>query len=44
MTQKIEAIHSSLMSRKKGLRWRTRNLVGDKVKWYKEVEAGQGEA
>ena len=44
LTQKIEAIRSSLMSRKKGLRWRARSLIGERVKWYKEVEVGQGEA
>jgi hypothetical protein len=44
LTQKIEAIRSSLMTRKKGLRWRARSLIGERVKWYKEVEAGQGEA
>jgi hypothetical protein len=44
LTQKIEAIRSSLMTRKKGLRWRARSLIGERVKWYKEVEVGQGEA
>jgi hypothetical protein len=44
LTQKIEAIRSSLMTRKKGFKWRARSLIGERVKWYEEVEAGQGEA
>jgi hypothetical protein len=44
LTRKVETIRSSLLSKKKGLRWTARSMIGDKVKWYKEVEAGQGEA
>ena len=44
LTRKIEAIRSSLMTKKKGLRWRARSVIGERVKWYKEVEVGQAEA
>jgi len=44
LAQKIETIRSFLMTKKKGLRWTARSLIGERVKWYKEVEAGQGEA
>jgi hypothetical protein len=44
LTQKIETIRSLLMTKKKGLRWTARSLIGERIKWYKEVEAGQGEA
>jgi hypothetical protein len=44
LTGKIEAVRSSLVTTKKGLRWRARSLIGERVKWYKEVEAGEGEA
>jgi hypothetical protein len=42
--QKLDAIRGSLISRKKWFRWRARSLLGEKMKWYKEVEAGLGEA
>jgi hypothetical protein len=44
LTHKLETIRSSLISRKKGLRWRARRLIGERVKWYEQVEAGEGEA
>jgi hypothetical protein len=44
LTQKVETIRCSLMATRKGLRWRTRSIIGDKVKWYNEVEVGEGEA
>jgi hypothetical protein len=44
LTRKIEAIRSSVMTKKKGLRWRARSMIGERVKWYKEVEPGQAEA
>lgn len=44
LTHKLETIRSSLVSRKKGLRWRARRLIGERVKWYEQVEAGEGEA
>jgi hypothetical protein len=43
LTMKLGAIHNSLINIKKGLRWRVRSLIGERVKWYGEVEAGEGE-
>ena len=44
LTHKLTTIQSSLITRKKGLRWRIRSRIGERVKWYKQVEAGEGEA
>jgi hypothetical protein len=44
LAQKIETIRSVLVTKKKGLRWTARSLIGERVKWYNEVETGQGEA
>jgi hypothetical protein len=44
LTQKVETIRGSLMTTRKGPRWVARSIAGDKVKWYNEVEIGQGEA
>jgi peroxiredoxin (alkyl hydroperoxide reductase subunit C) len=41
---KIDTIRDALISKNKGLRWRTRNLLGERVKWYDEVETGENEA
>jgi hypothetical protein len=41
---KLAAIHESLISKKKKLRWKARNLLGERVKWYEEIETGEGEA
>jgi len=43
LTLKVEIIRNSLMTKKKGLRWTARSMIGDRIKWYNEVEAGQGE-
>jgi len=40
---KLDAIHESLISKKKELRWKARNLLGERVKWYEEIETGEGE-
>lgn len=42
--RKLDAIRDALISRKKGFRWRTRSLVGERVKWYQDVEVGVDEA
>ena len=42
--RKLDTILGALISRKKDLRWKIRGRVGEKVKWYKEVEEGLGEA
>jgi hypothetical protein len=44
LTQKVETIRGSLMTTRKQPRWIARSITGDKVKWYNEVEVGQGEA
>jgi len=44
LNQKVETIRRSLMTRRKGLRWTTRSIVGDKVEWHNEVEVVPGEA
>lgn len=44
LVRKVDAIRDSLISRKKGLRWSARSLLGERVKWYEEVEAGANEA
>jgi len=41
--RKLGIILDSLVSRKKNFRWKARSLVGEKVKWYKEVEEGLAE-
>ena len=40
---KLDAIHDSLISKIKELRWKARNLLGERVKWYEEIETGEGE-
>jgi hypothetical protein len=40
---KLDRIRDSLISEKKGLRWRTRNIFGERVKWYQEIEQGVDE-
>ena len=41
--RKLDAINDSIISRKKGLRWRARAILGERRKWYKEVTPGPGE-
>jgi peroxiredoxin (alkyl hydroperoxide reductase subunit C) len=43
LVTKLNAIHDALTSKKKDLRWRARNLLGERVKWYEEIETGEGE-
>ena len=40
---RIDVIREAIVSKKKGLKWRVRDLVGERVKWYDEVEIGEGE-
>jgi hypothetical protein len=44
LTQKVETIRGSLMTKRKGPRWIARSITGDKVKWYNDVEVVQSEA
>jgi len=35
---KIDTIRDAINSRNKGLRWRTRSLIGERVKWHEDVQ------
>ena len=43
LTQKVETIRRTLVTARKEPRWIARSIIGDKAKWYNEVELGQGE-
>lgn len=43
LTLKIEAIQNAIKIKKKALLWRLRGSLGEKVKWYQDVESGEGE-
>ena len=43
LTQKAETIRRTLVTTRKEPRWIARSIIGDKVQWYNEVEAGRGE-
>ena len=44
LVERLNAIRNALMTGKKGVRWTIRSLIGERVRWYREVETGQGEA
>jgi hypothetical protein len=44
LLEKVNAIRDSLNSSKKTLKWRARRVLGERVKWYKEVEEDTAEA
>lgn len=44
LVERLSAIRNALMTGKKGVRWIFRSLIGERVRWYREVETGQGEA
>jgi len=44
LVRKLEAISETINSKKKGSRWRARSIIGERMKWYDEVEAGIDEA
>jgi peroxiredoxin (alkyl hydroperoxide reductase subunit C) len=41
---KTDAIRDAIISKNKGLGWKARGLLGERVKWYDEVETGENEA
>ena len=43
MVHKLDEMRGSIISSKKGLRWRARGMLGARVKWYNEVVKGVGE-
>jgi dsDNA-specific endonuclease/ATPase MutS2 len=44
LSAKLDAIRTSLKEAKKGIRWRIRNIISRRMKWYEKVEVGEGEA
>jgi peroxiredoxin (alkyl hydroperoxide reductase subunit C) len=44
LIQKVDAIYRFLISKKKGLSWKARNVLGERMKWYEDVNAGTYEA
>jgi hypothetical protein len=43
LKEKLEMILYTLMTTKKALKWRLRNLIGERVKWYNDIELGEDE-
>jgi len=43
LINKLETIHTNIQMGTKTFRWKLRSLLGGKVRWYKEVELGEGE-
>jgi len=43
LVSKLETIQNDIKMKKKKLRWKLRSVIGEKAKWYKEVEIGEGE-
>jgi len=40
---KIERVQYSIKTVKKSVTWKIRNMIGERLKWYKDVEMGEGE-
>jgi peroxiredoxin (alkyl hydroperoxide reductase subunit C) len=43
LIRKVDLINASLTSSRKGLRWRARKILGERVKWYSDVEVDEEE-
>jgi len=43
LARKLDAISDSIISKKKGVRWRARAILGKRRKWYNEVTQGPDE-
>jgi hypothetical protein len=43
LVTRLDTIQRSLVSGHKSVRWRIRNLIGERMKWYEEVSPGEGE-
>jgi alkyl hydroperoxide reductase subunit AhpC len=43
LVRKLDEIQDSLTRRKKSLRWKARSLIGERMKWYEEVQLGEFE-
>jgi hypothetical protein len=44
LKEKLASILYTLTTKKKALKWRMRNLIGERVKWYNDIEVGEDEA
>lgn len=44
LEMKLEATRTAITEARKGIRWRIRDLIGERKRWYEEVEVGEGEA
>lgn len=44
LVPRLDAIRESIVTRQKTLRWRIRDLIGERMRWYEEVSPGEGEA
>lgn len=43
LKEKLDTILHTLTTTEKALNWRIRNLIGERVKWYNDIEAGEDE-
>jgi peroxiredoxin (alkyl hydroperoxide reductase subunit C) len=43
LIRKVDVIQASLTSGRKGLRWRARKILGERVKWYRDIEVDEEE-
>jgi hypothetical protein len=43
LVPRLDTILKSILARQKTVRWRIRNLIGEKIKWYEMVSVGEGE-
>jgi hypothetical protein len=43
LVPRLDTILKSILARQKTVRWRVRNLIGEKMKWYEIVSVGEGE-
>ncbi len=43
LTSKIETLRCAIEVKKKKFRWKLRSIIGEKLKWYEDVELGEGE-
>jgi len=43
LVRKLEAIQNIVKIMKKTLRWRLRSVIGERVRWYQDIESGEGE-
>lgn len=44
LREKLNHLHEAIRKKRKGIRWRLRDLIGTRMKWYSVIEMGEGEA